>query len=119
VSGFIEQELKDRRELGYPPFARVGLVRADAVEERCAREACEAMARTALRSCSQIAARVDVVGPAPAPLARLRNRYRYHLMIRSSDRRALRTVLAQLELARGTLSRFVRCSIDVDPMQLL
>jgi primosomal protein N' (replication factor Y) len=119
VSGFIERELADRRELGYPPFARVGLVRADAVDEGDARGACETMARIAYESSARLGSRVDVVGPAPAPLSRLRNRFRYQLMIRSVDRKALRVVLGQLDLARAALSRSVRCSIDVDPMQLL
>jgi len=119
VLGFIEHELIDRRELGYPPFARIGLVRADAIQEKDARGACETMARIAYEAAARTGARVDVVGPAPAPLSRLRNRFRYHLMIRSADRRALRAVLGQLDLARAALSRSVRCSIDVDPMQLL
>jgi len=40
-------------------------------------------------------------------------------MLRSADRRALRVVLAQVDLARAALPRAVRCSIDVDPVQLL
>jgi primosomal protein N' (replication factor Y) len=119
VLGFIERELTDRRELGYPPFARIALIRGDAVVEKDARGACETMARIAHEAAARSGSRVDVVGPAPAPLSRLRNRYRYQLMIRSADRRALRAVLAQLDLARAALPRSVRCSIDVDPMQLL
>jgi primosomal protein N' (replication factor Y) len=119
VPGFVERELGDRRELAYPPFARVGLVRADAVDEAPARAACDTMARIAFETSSRAGGRVDVVGPAPAPLARLRNRYRYHVMVRSTDRKALRAVLGQLDLARAALPRSVRCSIDVDPVALL
>jgi primosomal protein N' (replication factor Y) len=119
VPGFVERELADRRELGYPPYARIGLVRADSIEEARAREACETMARIGYEAASRVGGKVDVVGPAPAPLTRLRNRFRYHLMLRSSDRKALRLVLGQLDLARAALPRSVRCSIDVDPVQLL
>jgi primosomal protein N' (replication factor Y) len=119
VPGFIERELADRRELGYPPFARLGLVRADAIVEHEARGACETIARIAQEASARFGQKVDVVGPAPAPLSRLRNRFRYQLMIRSADRRALRAVLGRLDLARAVLPRSVRCSIDVDPMQLL
>jgi primosomal protein N' (replication factor Y) (superfamily II helicase) len=119
VLGFIEHELTDRRELGYPPFARIALVRADAIVEKDTRGACETMARIAHEAAARSGSRVDVVGPAPAPLSRLRNRFRYQLMIRSKDRRALRAVLAQLDLARAALPRSVHCSIDIDPMQLL
>lgn len=119
VGGFLEHELVDRKELGYPPFTRVGLVRTDAVSEAHARQACEALSRVAHEASSRTGARVDVLGPAPAPLARLRNRYRYRLMLRSVDRKALRAVLWELDLARASLARSVRCSIDVDPVQLL
>jgi primosomal protein N' (replication factor Y) len=119
VGGFVERELTDRKELGYPPFTRVGLVRADAAVEKEAREACETLARVAHDAASRVEVRVDVLGPAPAPLARLRNRYRYRLMLRSVDRKALRSVLGEVDLARASLARSVRCSIDVDPVQLL
>jgi primosomal protein N' (replication factor Y) len=119
VGGFVERELADRRELGYPPFTRVGLVRTDAALEGQAREACEALGHVAHEAALRAEVRVDVLGPAPAPLARLRNRYRYRLMLRSVDRKALRSVLGAVDAARTSLARSVRCSIDVDPVQLL
>jgi primosomal protein N' (replication factor Y) len=119
VGGFVERELTDRRELGYPPFTRVALVRTDAVAEAQAREACETLARVAHDAASHGEVRVDVLGPAPAPLARLRNRFRYRLMLRSPDRKALRAVIGEVDAARASLARSVRCSIDVDPVQLL
>jgi primosomal protein N' (replication factor Y) len=119
VGGFVERELTDRKELGYPPFTRVALVRTDAVAEAQARHACEALARVAHDAASRAEVRVDVLGPAPAPLARLRNRFRYRLMLRSADRKALRAVLGEVDAARTSLARSVRCSIDVDPVQLL
>ncbi len=116
VGGFVERELSDRKELGYPPFSRLALVRVEAVEEEEARQACAALARAALAVGN---ARVDVLGPAPAPLARLRNRYRFRVMLRSAERSALRKVLAAVDAARATLGRKVRATIDVDPVQLL
>src|SRR5262249_50537991 len=52
VRGFLERELVDRRELGYPPFSRVALVRVDAVEENTARTACDVLARVAREAAS-------------------------------------------------------------------
>jgi len=116
VDGFIDRELKDREELGYPPFSRIVLVRVEAVVEA---EASNATARLAEAARQVGASNVDVLGPAAAPLARLRNRFRYRVMLRSKDRKALRTVLAALELARADLPRSVRVAFDIDPMQLL
>jgi primosomal protein N' (replication factor Y) len=119
VEGFQARELTDRKELGYPPFSRLALVRVDAVDERAAQKASTEL--TAVAKAAALAAKgsVDVLGPAPAPLARLRNRFRYRLMLRSADRAALRAVLVAVERARAGLAHDVRSSIDVDPMQLL
>jgi primosomal protein N' (replication factor Y) len=116
VDGFIDHELENREELGYPPFSRIVLVRVEAVAEEDALAAAARLGDAARRSGTTT---VDVLGPAAAPLARLRNRYRYRVMLRSKDRKALRSVLAALEVARAELPSKVRVAFDVDPMQLL
>jgi primosomal protein N' (replication factor Y) len=118
VGGFTERELADRRELGYPPYSRVALVRVDAVDEEEARSACAELARVA-RSVADAASGVDVLGPAPAPITRIRGRHRFRIMVRGAERAALRKVLLAIERARAALPRSVRSAIDVDPVQLL
>jgi primosomal protein N' (replication factor Y) len=119
VDAFLERELADRRELGYPPLARCALIRVDALDEAEAREACASLAAVARQCAATIAGEVLVQGPAPAPIARVRSRWRFRLMLRASARPALRTVLTAIEGARGSLARGVRAAIDVDPVQLL
>ena len=114
VTSFVERELQDRRELSYPPFSRIALVRLDALDERVVRDASERLAVIARRSAPP---GVEIVGPAPAPLARLRNRYRYRFMVRSASRGPLRQVL--LATRNATLDRRVRLVIDVDPVNML
>jgi primosomal protein N' (replication factor Y) len=119
VDGFLVHELANRHEVGVPPFTRAALVRVDAVDEGEARTACEALARVA-RACEPVRKGVvTVLGPAPAPIARVRNRFRFRIMLRSVDRAPLRVVLAAVEEARASLPRGARASIDVDPVQLL
>jgi primosomal protein N' (replication factor Y) len=86
------------------------------VSEDEARQACANLARAALAVGER---KVEVRGPAPAPLARLRNRYRFRVMLRSAERPALRRVLAAVDAVMATLGRNVRATIDVDPVQLL
>ena len=119
VDAFLERELGDRRELGFPPLSRAALVRVDAVDEAEARDACMQLAEVARRCDASRAGDVVVQGPAPAPIARVRNRFRFRVMLRASARPALRGVLAAVDEARATLPRGVRSSIDVDPVQLL
>jgi primosomal protein N' (replication factor Y) len=116
VTGFVEQEMALREELSYPPFARLALVRIDAVDEARAQGAAEHLARLA-RQANHEGHGADVLGPAPAPLLRLRNRYRYRFLVRSKDRAALRAAL--LAVARAPADRQVRVAIDVDPVNML
>ncbi|MGA7118523.1 MAG: primosomal protein N' [Polyangiaceae bacterium] len=119
VGAFLDRELADRRELGYPPFTRAALVRVDAPVEDEARAACARLARVALESEGVRGGHVLVQGPAPAPIARIRNRWRFRVMLRASERARLREVLGLVDQARASLPRTVRAAIDVDPVQLL
>ncbi|RLB59116.1 MAG: primosomal protein N' [Deltaproteobacteria bacterium] len=119
VPGFLAHEIADREEVGYPPFSRIALVRVDAVEEAMARKAAGRLAAYA-RSCPEVEARqVQVLGPAAAPIARLRGRYRFRVFLRCSDRPPLRRVLAALLSVKAKLGRKVRAAIDVDPVSML
>ncbi len=119
VDAFLERELADRRELGYPPLTRAALVRVDAVDEGEARSGCAHLARVALGCEAVRSGQVLVQGPAPAPISRIRNRWRFRLMLRAAERGPLRTALVLIDEACGALPRAVRSSIDVDPVQLL
>ncbi len=71
---FYADEIRERQEVGYPPFARLVSVRVHAGDEDDARRATQALADTARRHQSVKDGAVQVLGPAPAPLVRLRGR---------------------------------------------
>jgi len=113
VAGFLSLELRQREELSYPPYSRTALVRFDAIDEGEALR--EARRLTAL--CTRAAPEVQALGPTAAPLARLRSRYRFQLLLRASKREPLRRAL--LTVARSVPKGKVRVSIDVDPVSML
>jgi primosomal protein N' (replication factor Y) len=111
---FVERELADRKELFYPPFSRIALVRVDAPDEASAKREAErlaAVARKAARS------GVEILGPAPAPVLRVRNRYRYRFLLRAASRKPLRETL--VAVSRALENRRARAAIDVDPVNML
>jgi primosomal protein N' (replication factor Y) len=114
VAGFLERELGDRAELGYPPCAKLALVRVDAVEESRARGEADRLVRL-VRAAAPAGTRV--LGPAPAPLARLRNRYRFHFLVRARERAAVRAALAPV--VHAAVDRQLHVVVDVDPMSML
>lgn len=119
VRGFLEQELMDRLEVGYPPFTRLALIRIDAADEELARRAGAQIAALARTSPDALARRVDVLGPSPAPIARLRGRFRFRVLLRAKERAPLRAALRALGDVREKADRRVRVAIDVDPVAML
>jgi primosomal protein N' (replication factor Y) len=120
VDGFLAHELRDRREVGYPPFARLALVRIDAVSEDVARGAAALVAAHAKTCDDAKLRRVDVLGPSAAPIARLRGRYRFRVLLRAAERRPLRAALAAAAAAvRDVVDRRARVVFDVDPVAML
>ena len=120
VAGFLEHELGDRRELGYPPFRRMALVRVDGPGEQDTRRVAAKLAVRARMAPEVGDRRCDVLGPAPAPIARLRGRYRFRLLLRAAERPALRAVLRVVQQAwHAEPDRRARVALDVDPISML
>jgi primosomal protein N' (replication factor Y) len=113
VSTFLSEELVFRRSFDYPPVTRLAVVRFEAANERLCREAAEA----ASASVSPVPPRVRLRGPAPAPLERVRNHWRWQLLISAANRELLRGLLEAIEGLK--VPKGVRRVIDVDPASTL
>ena len=62
---------------------------------------------------------MELLGPAPAPLARLRGRYRFQILAKGPDQEALRCVAEQLRAASARLGEGLQASIDLRPLNML
>jgi primosomal protein N' (replication factor Y) len=144
---FAKKELELRKELGYPPFGRLVRVvvegkNAAAVRERARELATKfrnyaANARYVAQAfqpasstrdneiCTQSltpqqsrAGAIDILGPAPAPLERIRDRWRWHVLLRSTDSNLLHhTVKSAGHLL--VRKKGARVLVDVDPLNML
>jgi primosomal protein N' (replication factor Y) len=115
---FSEAELLERRSAGFPPFGRLVVFRwrgpAEATVTRVAAEGSRHLSRSCLPG-------VAVLGPAPAPLARLRGNYRWQSLLVGSSGRDLRaTAAAVLDDLRTAASRHdVDVAAVVDPQSTM
>ncbi len=116
-SGFYETEIANREEAGYPPFVTLVNIVAWDTDEKAA----EAVLRELVSSIDAVAPRdggvVTLHGPVPAVLSRLRGEYRWHVVIRSADRRGMLALLQSVFESRPGLRR--KLSVDVDPVSML
>ena len=118
-AGFAEAELPARREHGYPPFGHLVAVRIDAGDETHARDTAERLAGFAKQHAEVRAGRVRVLGPAAAPIERLRGRWRYRFMLCAPERKPLRAVSVELARRIDAGVAPARASLDVDPVSML
>jgi primosomal protein N' (replication factor Y) len=117
-AGFCRQELEFRREAGYPPFAFLACLSFSGTSEKSVEargEECERSLR-AIKSSLQL--RVEILGPAMAPLYRLRGRFRRQILLKSASRTDLRRIVTAWRERREPAST-VREQIDIDPVDMM
>jgi primosomal protein N' (replication factor Y) len=115
--GFFEEELEQRRQLGYPPFSRLALVRFQGNAE----ERTYLTAREAAELGRGMAGDIELLGPAPAPLAKIVGKFRFQILVRSAAFKSLRDFLDPwLDTVRPRLKgRGVSLTLDVDPYHMM
>jgi len=119
VRGFVTAELVERRDPPYPPHVRLANAVLSGKDERAVARAAE---RVAAWLRALLAARPDVpatvLGPAPCPIERVRDRWRWHVLVKAADDGEL-TRLAGYLVARAPVTGGVRLVVDRDPASLL
>jgi len=115
--GFYEKEQQYRRWMHYPPFTALASVLVCSDELAQALKYSGLLGRWLEKNPPQ---GVRVLGPASAPLARLKSEYRYHFILKSTSRERLNAVLrALLDFAATQKVPRGKLVVDVDPVSLL
>jgi primosomal protein N' (replication factor Y) len=125
--GFAKKELEYRKQLYYPPYGRLARIvlrgkNDQDVKERAAdiaEKLKEAIRLTTGTSQSErYKNKVEILGPAPAPITRVKDKYRWHLIAKADNSEKLRAILKSIE-NENRHSKRVQIMIDVDPYMLL
>lgn len=115
-SGFAQAELVSRLDAGLPPAQPMAMLRAEAFEATMARDflqQCKTQLMQLIRQSNTPASSIQVLGPIPAPMARIAKRARFQLVIMAASRPILHQMLAGLGQPKTHAN--LRWSIDVDP----
>jgi primosomal protein N' (replication factor Y) len=112
---FYEREMKFRKAMRYPPLVAMvnGVVRARTFSGALD-DATDLVERTKRLGGSDA---FRVLGPAPAPLAKLRGEYRAQFLMKGSSRKRMRDAIRHALAARPDVAR--RTAIDIDPLSVL
>jgi primosomal protein N' (replication factor Y) len=115
--GFATRELLVRREMNYPPYQFLTRVILRGPNELIVQETAKAMAELLRKTAQEAGSPVRILGPAPAPITKLKNLFRYHFQLSAPT---LEPIQVLWRAVRGTLpqGRDVEYVIDVDPLNL-
>ncbi len=118
-AGFAATALEIRRASGWPPFAHLAVLRANAPQAPSVSEFLD-RAKACVPEPGKSGSAVQVLGPAPALMERRRDRSHAHLLTRSASRARLQEFLSRWipEVRDLPRSRRVSWSVDVDPTEI-
>ena len=115
---FADQELPARKSLGYPPSKKMIRLVVRGSSESETEEYCDRVTSELQTEIKSMTVDGRILGPAPAPISKLRGKFRFHTLLMGDDRDAIR------DAVRAVTSRLkplgdVQLVIDVDPMDML
>ncbi len=108
---FYQDELTARQRFHYPPYYRLVNLLVTGPDSERARDVAQQLALG-------VGDGAEVLGPSPAPLARVRGRYRWQVLVKEIEEDSARPRLAAL-LQTLTVGRGTKVLVDVDPVDLL
>ena len=115
--GFYEEELRLRRELAYPPFSRIVGIHFSHREKEAGKAEVTRIGRKARElAASPAAEKIEIIGPAESPLARIRGRYRWQMLLKGKQSGPLHLLAERIAREAGGEMRVL---LDVDPLNFM
>ena len=111
--GFTEVELKIRKRSLLPPYGRLASIIVSSKDEGKVQEFCKK-----LKSLIPSSKNIRVLGPAPSPIMRIRNRVRYRFLIKAAKNSDIQRFIKEW-IGKTKIPNSMRVIIDVDPYDFL
>jgi len=115
---FAAEELANRQSWSYPPFTSMVRMVVRGPREPVAKEFAQHLAKLLTEAFAETGVAARLLGPAPAPISRLRGLHRFHLQVQSDDGPALHAAIKRV-LPKLAPPDDVQWIVDVDPLDML
>jgi primosomal protein N' (replication factor Y) len=118
-TGFYGDEIPLRKELGYPPFGRMVNFRISGTNRDKTADFSVMLGNIARRfsESKNIKHKIDVMGPVEAPIARIKGRFRWQMILKGRESRALHVLTENILKAAGKTDLDIK--VDVDPLNFM
>jgi primosomal protein N' (replication factor Y) len=111
---FVERELEQRKELNYPPYGRLIVIKLSGLEELKVQETAILIAD----KLTDFNLKCEILGPAPANIMRIAQRYRWQILLKFPFPDDFTENLFNIKELRSYCPASISLTIDVDPLQL-
>ena len=116
--GFANNELPQREEFNYPPFGYQARIVIRSEIQSKAEQMADHIAEEIQSATEVLASDVVVLGPAPAPVEKLRGKFRYHMLLSSGTPNALQAVVRRAQTTVKSIDD-VQWIVDIDPQDMM
>jgi primosomal protein N' (replication factor Y) (superfamily II helicase) len=110
---FYAEETEFRQALQYPPFGRIINLRLSSIKKDALLEEAHRLGKMARKLSARLGNTAEIIGPAESPLAKIRGRFRFQMLIKGQDINALHQIAR--EIINKNKNSQVRITADVDP----
>lgn len=116
--GFYKNEIEFRKMLKYPPFCDIISIMITGEDESEVRECIWSAKRTVDSFGTGDGHIIGVLGPAPAPIAKIKNKFRYRIMIKAAYADDVRDMLLTIQARHREIRSKSELSIDINPINM-
>lgn len=118
---FAAQEIEIRKELSYPPFGKIMSIRISGADKEKTKSSARLLKKRSeeLKTKFESYADIQILGPSEAPLARIKNQYRFQVLVKGPKTQVLNKFIRQVLGDSKWINPQVQMSVDVDPVNML
>ncbi|MDR4509945.1 MAG: primosomal protein N' [Candidatus Brocadiaceae bacterium] len=116
--GFARKELEYRKQLNYPPFGKLARILFRSSKENVLEEKSSAVADKLKEIAQKKGILMDILGPSPAPITKINDLFRWHLLLKTQYHKNIHDTLRGIEPMLKS-SKSIQAIVDVDPYTLV
>ncbi len=116
---FYENEIVFRGRMEYPPFCDIVYIMLSGENEKEVKAEIDNIGGVILKHLSGEESPINVIGPAPSPIARIKNKYRYRMLIKVKNANKVLPILRAINTAHNNGKTENTLVIDVNPINMI
>ncbi len=116
---YFDKEIKLRKELNYPPFSYIGVLTFSGEDDKEAFNWSKAVKKFIFNLNTKYKLNLDILGPNRAPISKIKNKYRWKLIIKGSNKiYILKTLTRVVDKFYNSKAKNVKLSVDINPVSM-